>query len=339
VKEFRHPWTSTHGEYADRRAIFETELARVQGHNAKGATWSEGINKFSAYSATEKKVFLGRSKNANKHHTPKFEKPFPANLTMRPVSELPASVDWRSAGIVSAVKDQGGCGSCWAFCSTETLESHVALSTGLLYDLSPQQVAMCTPNPEACGGTGGCMGATSELAFDYVAGFGITEEYQIGYSAYYGKEAACGVTDETTPVATIDGYVVLPTNSYEAMMNAVAQVGPVAIALDADWSGYESGIYNGCNQVNPDINHGVVLVGYGEENGQKYWTIRNSWSPSWGEQGYIRLARFDNEDEICGLDITPQDGTACAGDDTPVKVCGTCGILFDGTFPVGAKLM
>lgn len=339
VKEFRHPWTEDHSEYGDRRAIFEKELTRVQQHNAAEKSWKEGINKFSAFTSQEKMVFQGRSKYANTHHKPRYQKPFPDNLIMKPVSELPSAVDWRNAGVVSAVKDQGNCGSCWAFCSTETLESHVALSTGLLYDLSPQQIAMCTPNPDSCGGTGGCMGATSELAFDYVAGYGMLEEYQIGYSAYYGQESACGVTNSSTPVAAIDGYVVLPSNNYEAMMNAIAQVGPVAIAVDAGWSGYESGIYNGCNQVNPDINHGVVLVGYGEENGQKYWTVRNSWSPSWGEKGYIRLARSDNEDEICGMDITPQDGTACAGDDTPVKVCGTCGILFDGTYPTGAKLV
>lgn len=181
---------------------------------------------------------------------------------------------------------------CRAFCSTETLESHVAINTGLLYDLSPQQVAFCTPNPDQCGGTGGCMGATSELAFDYVASVGITEEYQVGYTAYYGQESACGMNNATVAVAGIDGYVVLPTNDYTAMMNAVAQVGPVAIAVDAGWSGYESGIYNGCNQENPDINHGVVLVGYGEEDGQKYWTIRNSWSPSWGKTMAVVFCNF-----------------------------------------------
>jgi cathepsin L len=89
------------------------------------------------------------------------------------------------------------------------------------------------------------MGATSQLAYDYVAGAGITEEYQIGYNAYYGVESSCGMNNNTTPVASIDGYVVLPTNDYTAMMNAIATVGPISIAVDAGWSGYESGIYNG----------------------------------------------------------------------------------------------
>jgi len=265
--------------------------------------------------------------------------PLPSHFHLKPVSELPRSVDWRNQGVVTSVKDQGHCGSCWAFASTAVLESHVALQSGLLYDLSPQQIAMCAPNPDHCGGTGGCEGATSELAFDYVAGAGILEEYQLGYQAYYGTDSACGVTSEMSPVATINGYVKLPENNYTALMNAVAQVGPVAVSVDAsNWHSYSSGIFNGCNQVNPDINHAVVLVGYGEDDGQKYWLVRNSWSPSYGESGYIRVARLDTEDQLCGMDITPQDGTACEGDDTPVKVCGTCGILYDSAYPTGATL-
>jgi hypothetical protein len=125
----------------------------------------------------------------------------------------------------------------------------------------------------------------------------------------------------TNPVATVGGYVQLPANNYTALMNAVAKVGPIAIAVDAsNWHSYESGVFNGCNQENPDINHGVVLVGYGEENGQKYWIVRNSWSPNFGEKGYIRVARSNQEDKHCGLDVTPQDGIACAGDDKPEKV-------------------
>lgn len=300
------------------------------------ATWKEGINKFSAYTREEMKAYKGRSKNHAKLHSPRFEVSLPADFKLRPVDELPASVDWRNVdNVVSAVKDQGYCGSCWAFASAATLESHLALQTGLLFDLSPQQIAMCTPNPEQCGGSGGCQGATAELAFDYIASYGVLEEYQYGYSAYYGQNAECN-TNNGTPVASIQGYVRLPENNYTALMNVVASVGPVAVSVDAAWGAYESGIFNGCNQENPDIDHAVVLVGYGEDSSNnKYWIVRNSWSPSWGEQGYIRLARFDNEDEICGMDITPQDGTACEGDDEPVRVCGTCGILYDSSYPSG----
>ena len=92
-------------------------------------------------------------------------------------------------------------------------------------------------------------------------------------------------------------------------MNAISTVGPIAISVDAStWHAYEEGVYNGCNQAQPDIDHAVVLVGYGADatTGQKYWLVRNSWSPSYGEKGYIRVARSDDEESNCGTDITPQ---------------------------------
>jgi len=121
-------------------------------------------------------------------------------------------------------------------------------------------------------------------------------------------------------------------------MNAVATLGPIAISVDASsWHAYSSGIYNGCNQANPDIDHAVVLVGYGSDNGTNYWLVRNSWSASWGESGYIRLLRGADEATNCGTDTTPLDGTACVGHADPVTVCGTCGILYDSAYPTGAN--
>jgi cathepsin L len=197
---------------------------------------------------------------------------------------------------------------------------------------------MCAPNVNHCGGTGGCNGATAELAFEYYStSGGIFQEYQYSYSSYYGNDYACTLPTGTNPVASIDGYVQLPENNYQALMNAIATVGPVSISVDASaWSAYKSGIFDGCNQVNPDIDHAVVLVGYGEEDGQKYWLVRNSWSPSWGEKGYIRVARVDGEEKRCGSDVTPQDGSACDGQTEPVTVCGTCGILYDTAYPLNA---
>lgn len=244
-------------------------------------------------------------------------------------------------GVVSAVKDQGYCGSCWAFASTAVIESHVAIQTGKLFDLSVQQIAMCSPNPNNCGGSGGCNGATAEIAFDYVTGSqGLFEEFQYSYQAYYGENSACNVPTQTAPKATIDGFVKLPVNNYTALLNAVATVGPIVVSVDAStWGAYKGGIFNGCNQKNPDINHAVVLVGYGEENGQKYWLIRNSWSASWGEQGYIRIARSEDDESNCGSDITPHDGNACDGEDEPQTVCGVCGVLFDSSYPLNAKTL
>jgi cathepsin L len=194
-------------------------------------------------------------------------------------------------------------GSCWAFATAAVLESQVALKSGLLFDFSPQQIAMCSPNPDNCGGSGGCYGATSEIAFDYLVESGIMEEYVMGYNAYFGDNAACGVTSEMIPKATITGFTHLPTNNYTALMNSVAQVGPISISVDADtFHSYESGIFDGCNQEQPNINHAVTLVGYGEEQGEKYWLVRNSWSASFGEAGYIRVKRTDDDDEVCAAD-------------------------------------
>lgn len=83
----------------------------------------------------------------------------------------------------------------------------------------------------------------------------------------------------------------------------------------------------------------VVLAGYGEENGQKYWLVRNSWSPTWGEKGYIKLARLDTEEDVCGSDVTPQDGIECEDRIEPVKVCGTCGVIYDGSYPLDPSVL
>eukprot|EP01035_Chromulina_nebulosa_P021230 gene21230-27505_t len=322
-----------------RKNLFTIELERVKAHNAKNLSWKEGINKFSYLTKDEKKAFFGRSKGVAKHHAPKNRKEFDYVSLGKPVSSLPTSADWRESGIVSVVKDQGYCGSCWAFAATAVLESHVAKETGLLFDLSPEEIAMCSPNPEQCGGSGGCSGATAEVAFDYVASSsGIHEEYQYPYLSYFGTNYDCSLPPDSASVS-ITGYVQLPVNNYTALMNAIATVGPIAVSVDAStFHSYESGIFSGCNQVNPDINHAVTLVGFGEENGQKYWLVRNSWSPEYGEKGYIRVGRLDTEEEVCGMDITPSDGNACSGETDPVRACGTCGILFDSSYPVGAAL-
>lgn len=272
------------------------------------------------------------------------------------VDSLPYQIDWRKEGVVTPVKDQGMCGSCWAFASAAVLESHIAMRTGTLFDLSPQELVGCVPNPHACGGTGGCAGATAELAFHYVAGskHGIVQEYQNGYSSYYGKDDD-DCQEPKSPVATIDGYAVCPTNDYKCLMNAVAKVGPVGVAVAAStWGFYEGGVFStdlSKGGTETDLNHAVVLVGYGvdEHTQEPYWLVRNSWRPTWGENGYIRLKRvdpstLDDPDEDCGVDATPMDGMACDTDEDgnkiepkPVKICGTSGVLFDAVMPVGGQ--
>jgi len=295
---------------------------------------------------------------AGKHDQYRADLPF----HLDDVSALPRQVDWRREGVVTPVKDQGMCGSCWAFASAAVLESHVAVRTGTLYELSPQQLVSCVPNPHGCGGAGGCAGATAELAFKYVAEsqHGIVQEYQRGYTSYYGDNGECPESADvsgggSSPVATIDGYAVCPTNDYKCLMNAVAKVGPVGVAVAASgWGLYEGGVFSSDlskGGTETDLNHAVVLVGYGvdEHTKEPYWLVRNSWRPTWGEGGYIRLKRvdpstLDDPDDDCGVDETPMDGMACDTDQDgnkiepkPVKICGTSGVLFDAVFPVGGQ--
>jgi len=344
-KDYKLNLKAGSSEYVKRKAFFDMELARVKAHNKMNRGWKETINKFSHLSKDEKRNFHGRNKGARQSHMLRAEKsneiPYDSSKDLKP-QDLPKSVDWRTKGIVSAVKDQGHCGSCWAFAATAVVESAAAKNTGLLFDLSVQQMAFCAPNPDKCGGTGGCSGSTAEIAFDYVTGSnGMLEEFQWGYGAYFGNESACAIPDEAVSKIQIGGYTRLPENEYAPVMNAIVKQGPIAISVDAsNWHAYHSGIFSGCNQDSPDIDHAVVAVGYGEEaDGTGYWIVRNYWSASWGEAGYIRLARGDEQSIQCGMDTTPQDGTACEGETDAQKVCGTCGILFDTAYPVNADVI
>jgi cathepsin L len=337
VKDFGKKYSPK--ESLEREKIFNAKLKEIVNHNAANRGWTETVNEMTDYTPAEFHARKGISKSMlfQNHEARSKMKPKP------PRTDLPASVDWRDAGVVTSVKNQGHCGSCWTFSATEALESAVAISTGLLFTLSEQEFVSCVENPNECGGTGGCEGATMELAYEYAMANGLTDEWTTPYTSYNGVDGNCTLTADDTPVrvAGITGYTVTAQNSYDELLEAVATVGPVGITVDASqWSSYAGGVFDGCNQANPDLDHGVLLVGYGtdEATGQDYWLVRNSWGPAWGEAGYIRLARSDNESEKCGTDTTPSDGVGCAGGPTEVTVCGTCGILYDASYPTGAFL-
>lgn len=296
--------------------------------------------------------------------------------TNKPIP-IPNAVDWRSKGrIVTPVKNQGGCGSCWAFAATAALESHIAIQTGKSMILSVQELVSCVPNPHNCGGGGGCAGSTAELAYDYVSQNGMVDEWQFSYQSFSGKKVNCTLSPPSTTttsssvsslrgsssmlhefkgaVASIAGFSNLPTNRYHTLLSAVALLGPVVINVAAsNWGLYRGGIFDDDKHETRDIDHAVVLEGYGTdlETGQDYWLVRNSWGPKWGEDGYIRLKRvdpnsLDDPDTDCKMDITPADGIACTKDDdgsdiTPpsAKVCGTSGVLFDAIIPIGGHLV
>merc|ERR1719329_1224377 len=191
---------------------------------------------------------------------------------------LPDSVDWRTkSGVMTPPKDQGGCGSCRAFSTVETLESHLAIATGEAAPvLSPQQIVSCAPNPDHCGGTGGCQGSTQPLAFNYTASAGITLASDYPYTSSTGITGKCK-EDKINPVAINDGVEVLETNDYTALMTAVHDKGPISISVAAGgigWQLYGGGVYSGkCGFV---VDHAVQLVGYGLDGDNLYWQVRNS---------------------------------------------------------------
>jgi len=134
--------------------------------------------------------------------------------------------------------------------------------------------------------------------------------------------------------------VKLPENNYTALLTAIATIGPIAVSVDAmPWMSYSSGVFTGCGLARIDINHAVQLVGYGTAGGKDYWIVRNSWGSFWGESGYIRLFKHSDGDmKWCGPDPSPADGTGCDGGPPVVTVCGSCGIWYDSSYPVGASL-
>jgi len=338
VADFQKGYVAGSTEWKTREAIFDATLEAIVATNKAGLSWRAGVNELTDQRSEEVpkgyNKALGHSRRAGSALG--LAKPKP-NAKKIDVADLPDSVDWRESGVITPVKNQGGCGSCWAFSGTEALESHIAIATGTLFTLSEQEYVSCVENPDECGGTGGCMGATMELLFQHAVDNGIATEWTYPYTSYYGDSGNC--TSSLSSVASITGYTMIESNNYDELMEAVATKGPIAITVDAStWSSYSGGIYAGCNQESPELDHGVQLVGYGTDNGEDYWLVRNSWGPTWGENGYIRLARTADEAALCGVDTDPAMGTGCADGPDEVTVCGTCGILYDNSYPTGAAL-
>lgn len=321
---------------AARETIFDENLALILKHNAdESKTWFATVNEFTDWTNGEFRAQRTGHRPHPQEHV--------IQLDATQFQDLPDTVDWReNDGVVTDVKNQGSCGSCWAFSAVETLESHLAIATSDAAPiLSPQQIVSCSPNPQHCGGTGGCAGSTQPLAFNYTRIAGITTE------SNYPYKGSTGTCDESkiTPVAQNADYVQLETNNYTALVTAVATKGPIAISVAAGglgWQMYGGGVYSDSGALHPflcnfDMDHAVQLVGYGTDGGKMYWLVRNSWGGGWGESGYIRVERHGEGNEPCGTDKTPQDGDACEGDKTPRTYCGLCGILSSSSYPTGLQ--
>ncbi|CAL5090223.1 unnamed protein product [Urochloa decumbens] len=214
----------------------------------------------------------------------------------------PASVDWRASGAVTPVKDQGRCGSCWAFSTVAVVESIYQIRTGKLVSLSEQELVDCDTLDD------GCDGGISYRALQWItSNGGITTEADYPYT---GATGACNKAKLSHNAASIAGLRRVPTRS-EASLAAAVAAQPVAVSIEAggvNFQHYRKGVYNG--PCGTKLNHGVTVVGYGQEEtggGEKYWIVKNSWGEGWGDGGYIRMRKdVDGKPEgLCGIAIRP----------------------------------
>lgn len=287
-----------------RYEIFKKNADLVEKHNREYSmglhTYTLGINTFADWTFLEfKEKMLGTRYNMT-HNKFGSSGSF---IKLPSYVKVDDSVDWREKGAVTPVKNQGQCGSCWAFSTTGSLEGAHFRLTGKLVSLSEQQLVDCSGKFH----NQGCNGGLMDNAFEYVkANGGVDTEESYPYHAHQEK---CHFNKKSIG-SSCSGYVDIPSGDEEALQQAVALNGPISIAIDATedkFMLYKDGIFvdDTCNNGENDLDHGVLLVGYGSNstgisgNQQDYWIVKNSWGPEWGEQGYIRMAR--NLNNMCGI--------------------------------------
>ena len=300
-------------EEAYRANLYNKRVREVNIHNSLGYSWKSGLNQFTDRSPSEFKQILGNKVQLRQSDGKSSLK------TMKPLKATPDKFDWRDSGTVTPVKNQGMCGSCWAFSAAESIESQYMIQTGKLIELSEQEILDCTNIP----GAGGCAGGTEQYAYQMIMERkGLSGEWTYPYTSFFGEAGYCNKT-RSKPLVNVHGYEELSINDYDALVGGLILNGPISISVDAtDWDAYESGIFNGCNKTAIDINHAVQLVGVGvDASGVGYWIIRNSWGANWGEDGYIRLIREGN------YTCAPIVGSKS-------EACGPCGILYSGLYPL-----
>jgi len=300
-KKFNKVFKSA-AEEEKRLINFVSSYLHVKHHNSRyrsdNLTFILGLNHLSDWSPKEVQRLLGFRYNPRRDNISAGS----TYLSSATGVTVPSSVDWRGTGAVSEVKNQGACGSCWAFSTTGSLEGQTFRKKGRRVDLSEQQLVDCSHE------NNGCHGGIMDLAFNYVQkNGGLDSEKAYPYVSGDTHEAqdTCRFRPKDV-LATDTGHMDLPSGDEEKLKEAVATVGPISVAIDAShrsFQMYASGVYDEihCGNGTRNLDHGVLVVGYGTDKlaGKDYWLVKNSWGPQWGENGYIRMRR--NARNQCGI--------------------------------------
>jgi len=280
--------TYSNSEFQTRYAIFKNNMDFVQAWNADPThTHTVALNDFADLSNEEyRKIYLGT-------HIDGTQRLANAGKLINVSTPLDDVINWAVKGAVTPIKNQGQCGSCWAFSTTGSVEALNFIYTGNLNSLSEQNLMDCSTSY----GNNGCNGGSMDLAFKYIiANNGIDLEEDYPYQAVQGS---CRFQAQWTG-ASIKAYSDVQSGN-EGALTSAANNQPVSVAIDASHQSfqlYQNGIYYEPACSTTSLDHGVLVIGYGSDNGD-YYIVKNSWGTGWGMSGYIWMSR--NQGNNCGI--------------------------------------